>query len=369
MKKKLALVLIIPVLLSGCWDQKIYERIGFILNVGIESSPNGELLVTYTSPVVGQGKKGTEVELLQVTAGILREARGKARTMSAKQLEAGKIQQILISSEIAQKQGVHELLEVFERDPASPIQNWVAIVDGSPNKLLKAAINFKNKPRPSIYLNQLLEDNAINSRIPQTRIVNYDIAYFAQGLDPMLPIIKLSGKNVSVTGTALFSEDKMTGRLSCKQTFLALSMMGAVKPEYTYVNPLPPNTANTANKKMETELTLKKRKIDIKIENGKPLISIYLLYDGYVGEYPWDELNKGPVKEQVETFLSKNLKKECKKTIALLQEAGCDPIGIGDMVRAKYNNYFNSVVWKDVYKNAAINVDTTVKISRYGTND
>lgn len=369
MKRMLALILIIPVLLSGCWDQKIYEKTGFILNLGIESSLNGELLVTYTSPVVGQGKKGTEVELIQVTTSILREGRVKARAMSAKQLEAGKMQQILVSSEIAQKQGIHEFLNVIERDPTNPVQCWVVVVDGSPNKLLKAAVDFKNKPRPSIYLNQLLEDNANISRIPDTKVVNYDIAYFAQGLDPMLPIIKLSGKNITVTGTALFSEDRMTGRLDCKHTCLALSMIGKVRSMVPYNSPMPPDIVNTAMKKMSTELTLRKRKIDVKIENNKPIVNIYLLYDGYVGEYPWDELNKGPVKEQVETFLSKNLKKECKKTIALLQEAGCDPIGIGDMVRAKYNNYFNSVVWKDVYKNAAINVDTTVKISRYGTND
>ncbi len=58
-----------------------------------------------------------------------------------------------------------------------------------------------------------------------------------------------------------------------------------------------------------------------------------------------------------------------KPIIKYTQEVGSDPIGIGDIVRAKHNNYWNSISWSDAYKKALINVDVNLDIKTYGTID
>jgi len=364
------MILIFPLILTGCWDQKIYEHIGFILNVGIESSKDGNMLITFTSPVVGEGEGETGVELIEVTGGILREGRQNARNMSSKQLESGKLQQFLISSELAQKRNVHDLIEIAERDPILPIQCWLVIVDGSPNELIKAAANLKEKPRPAIYINQLLENSAKGSKIPETRLADFNIEYLAPGLDPMLPLIKLSNNQVMVTGSALFSKGKMTGKLSTRQSFLALAMMGrARKAGFSSIDPIFPKVSDDGKEDMATELRAIKRNIKIKMVDGEPVVNIYINFAGYISEYGWDSLTDQAVQKEIESYLSERLKKDCIETINILQQANCDAIGIGDMIRAKCGEYWKSVDWEDAYRDIVIDVDVNVDIKQFGVID
>ncbi|MDP4147443.1 MAG: Ger(x)C family spore germination protein, partial [Bacillota bacterium] len=114
MKKVFVLWLVFIFFLTGCWDQRIYERTGFIIELGIETGRDKKLLVTYSVPVIGLGKSNL-VELDDEETNLLREGREEARKVSPKLLEGGKIQQILVSNELAAK-GIHNVMEIFTRD-------------------------------------------------------------------------------------------------------------------------------------------------------------------------------------------------------------------------------------------------------------
>jgi len=49
-----------------------------------------------------------------------------------------------------------------------------------------------------------------------------------------------------------------------------------------------------------------------------------------------------------------------------MQSKKSDPIGIGDMVRAKYNSYFKKVDWHTEYKGAKITVHVKFNLVEYG---
>lgn len=46
------LLIIIPFVLCGCWDQVLVEKTGFMTIVGIEPAPQGNLKLTYSMPIV-----------------------------------------------------------------------------------------------------------------------------------------------------------------------------------------------------------------------------------------------------------------------------------------------------------------------------
>ena len=46
--------------------------------------------------------------------------------------------------------------------------------------------------------------------------------------------------------------------------------------------------------------------------------------------------------------------------IKYLQSVNSDPVGVGNMIRAKYNSYWNKTKWEDVYKKAKIQIQTHV---------
>src|SRR4051812_22752348 len=121
MKKMLILLLILitPFYLTGCWDQKIYERMGFIQNIGFELSKDNKLLISSTLPVVDPDAK-EKLEIISSTETLVRGFRESSRKISPKITEGGKLRHFCVSDSLSE-QGIEGLLEVFERDPTNPI--------------------------------------------------------------------------------------------------------------------------------------------------------------------------------------------------------------------------------------------------------
>lgn len=370
MRKKFwvyTLIITLSLILTGCWDQKIYEQIGFILEVGIEEGDvENEYHITYTSPVFGSTEK-EKVEVIHTTSGILRGARENARRMSARQLEGGKIQQIIFSEELAKK-GIHQMMEIFERDSTNPTLAWVVIAEGSPMEIFEKGLKFKDKPRIAIYINQLLEGGTKSSYVPHTKVYDFDINYYVPGLDPITPIIKLMPNDVQIVGTALFDGDKMVGKIDTQSTALLLAMKGMMKTT-EYITSISNSTEEAENKKKYLAVVLKNAKHNIKvtIKNNKPEVYIKLDFKANLDEYEWDHVGEEAEIKKLEKYLTQAIESQCMEVLQYTQEVGSDPIGIGDIVRAKHNEYWDRVEWKDVYSDITFNVEAKVKIQQYGT--
>ena len=363
--KTITLILTCSLMLSGCWDQSIFEQVGFILSFGIEQTEDKNLLLTSAYPVIGAAEKNS-VDIISTKTSIIRGGRTNLRRVSPKLLEGGKTQQLLISDSLA-KNGIHDLLEVFQREVALPAIAFVVIVEGSPQELLKKAIEFKTKPRVSIYLYQLLENNVKISNIPNTKVFDFDINFFAPGLDPIVPMIKVDNELIKITGCALFSGDKMTGKLENKETNVLLGLMDQLKyTDYIFTDSV---FADKDGDKQGVAVTLfkPKRKINIDFnEEGKPIVEIKLKYRCNIDEFEWDDTMEPKVQEDLEKIFGVDLTSINNKIIKKLQEANCDPIGIGDMIRAKYYDYWKSINWKEMYKEADITTKVEVEIDKVG---
>jgi len=367
-KKIILLFIIVPILLSGCWDEKLIEDTGFITILGIESSPTGELDLTYGMPVIGGDVSGRG-EILDTTASLLRTARDKLKLQSDKTLEAGKIQFLAYSKEIAEKDSISNINEVFERDPINSIIAWIVVVDGSPRSLFHLANEYKDKQRPSIYISKLLERAVASGNTPEKRIYNFDLKSFAPGIDNVTPLIKFDSKAVEIKGTALFSSGKMVGTINTKETGLLIAMMQTLKnKKYTYEAS---DINNIDNEKPKRGLSIlmseKSKKINILIKNDVPVVDINLNLTGSIDEYKWDDLNDENKVKQLSKHIQGQIENDCQNLIKYMQSIESDPIGLGDMVRAKHNDYFKRVDWHEAYKNASITVHVKFNIIKYGT--
>jgi spore germination protein len=158
------LIIIMTINLSGCWDQKIYEKSGFVLQVGFEPTNAKDMLISFTLPVVDTTAK-ERTELIYSNADMLREFREKARKTSAKVVEGGKIQQFLIEDTLASK-GINNLLEVIERDSTDPPTAFVLITEGSPKEMFEELQGFEDKPAPAFYIHDLIRSNIKSAYIP-----------------------------------------------------------------------------------------------------------------------------------------------------------------------------------------------------------
>lgn len=368
--KKLKLLIILTLItciFSGCWDQKIFEKVGFILELGVESNPNG-LSATYVSPLIAPDESGKVISIEKIDGvTLLREAREKAKLSSSKKLEAGVLDHILFSSELAAS-GIDDVLTVLERDADNPVQTYLVIVDGSPRKLLSSISEFKSRPRSDIYLKSLIESGIESSYIPDTAVYKYHINFFSGTIDSILPMMKLGDEKVQLTGSALFHKDKMVGSINTRESSILLSLMGKKKPT-EYICKTVDNTEVSSHKLVGMAVLLKdaKRKIKVTLENGRPIVNISLSYKVRCDDSKWgvDFTNK-QVKANIESKIAENIKDDSMMVLEKCQKAGSDPIGIGDILRANYPDYWNKADWIQAYQNAIFNVDIKVHINSHG---
>ncbi|MGB7605085.1 MAG: Ger(x)C family spore germination protein [Lutisporaceae bacterium] len=361
----LALIILCSLILTGCWDQKIYEQLGLILTLGIEESSDKQLLLTYVYPIIG-GKVRSDVGIESAQSTIIRGVREKLAYNAPKRMEGGKIQQVLLSDSLA-KTGIHDILEIFQRDATLPAVAYVVVVEGSPNELIVKGSKLEDRPRISLYLFQLIEENVKLSSIPNTKIFDFDINFFAPGLDPITPMIKLEKESVALTGCALFSDDKMVGKLDEKQTVLLLGIMGQTRnTDFVVSDPQLPSS-NPIKYGIAVTLRKPKRKIDISFgEDGIPIIDISLKYECQIDEYKWNETNDPTKQNKLEKIVSKNMESYCNEVVKKIQAVNCDSVGFGNMIRAKHYEYWQRIDWREIYPQAKIKVAVQVEVVKEG---
>lgn len=352
----------------GCWDQKIYENTGFVLQIGFETSDSGKILMSFLTPVVDPTAKESS-ELIYSDSNLVREFREKARRTSDKLIEGGKIQQVVISDSLAYK-GINNLLEIIEREPTDPPIAYVIIAEGSVVKMNEVAKKLTDKPsRPAFYINRLIENNIQSSYIPETRIFEFSTKYFSPGIDPIVPIIKLQfdkGKGIEIAGTALFAGDKMVGKIDTEETSFLLAMMSKMK-KTAFISKMVV-AKDSENEKSGCAFTINKvnTKLSVNIINNTPVVNISLNFIGSLGEFEWNDKYDENVQNSIEDIVEMEIKEKCESILKYTQDVGSDPIGIGDIVRAKYNPYWENVKWESAYKDVTFNVKVKFKINNHG---
>ncbi|HHT49711.1 MAG TPA: Ger(x)C family spore germination protein [Firmicutes bacterium] len=351
-------------LFSGCWDLRLVDRTGFALQAGIELSPEHKLLLTSSYPAIGAKEKNRD-EIVSAEGYLMREARNKHLTTSSKLISYGKVQQFLFSKDLAML-GIQPLMEILERGPLNPPVSSVVIVDGSPKELLEKAETFTDKPRSSLYINQLLVNNINSTHTPDTCTYDFLIRYFAPGFDPITPLIKLEADGIRVLGSALFAGDKMVGAIDPQQTTLLLAMMGQFKKANLFFDPIAPEMTESGKKGLALTNVKSRRKIRVNAENKHPVADITLALTGSLIEYRRDAFDQPSVQKKIEEQLAGQIKQACLEIIHYTQELGSDPLGIGNLVRAKYPAYWQQVDWSTAYREMNINLSIKLEILQFG---
>lgn len=373
------IIIVIAFSLTGCWDQNIYEKIGFVLDLGIDSGADDKALITVSYPVITEsngsssgggpsGKEEVKVETIASEVYLIKESRDLNRLTSPQKLEGGKIQGILIGKDFARERNISDYFELFERDTQTTVQSKVVIVDGTAGELITKGSQFKGKPRLGMYINELISRNSKSGYCPDTNIIEYDIINTIPGISPIVPIIKLRGNFIEVTGTALIDRDKMTGQLDTHETACLYLAMGESRQSEILFD-LPAEIKSQKKKGMVFTRSVK-TKSKIQLQNGIPTIHFDINVKTILDEYTWGNITEPEYEKKLENSLNTSIKSCLDGTFKKLQTAKCDAFGIGDKVRAYYYDYWMSIGeldgWKDIYTKMTANFDVKAKIVRFG---
>ncbi|MBB3112094.1 spore germination protein [Paenibacillus phyllosphaerae] len=362
-------------LVTGCRDQRIIERMGFTRTVAFDLPPDdGEsqdqkdkmLRVTLSIP---KAQPENSRIVLTTTAHSSKEARVIVSRKNNRRIVSGQLRSALFGSRLA-KEGLWKYIDTLVRDPSIGSKVNVVIVSGNANALLER--DFKQYPSTGEYIDDLLRNASGLTEIPQANLHTFARDYFDKGVDPVAPLLKEDKQTLSVDGIALFRSDRYVGRIPPTKSLLFSFLHDNIATGEIVMKL--PGAEGAKDEMIMLSFVASKRKITAKVR--KPVrsgddvaIDIRLRISGEVLEYT-GKLNLQKTEDQLvlEKQMKAYVEKETKTLIEEILKLKSDPFGFGKKVRNQISyREWDKLQWHDaILPGVSVQVHADVKVKDIG---
>lgn len=353
--------------LTGCNDQKLIEKLGFIHTVAydlVEKGDKDKILVTFSLPIMEKQKGAEQEEILTTTTYSSKEARIMLSRQTNRTLVSGQLRNSLFGLDLAKK-GLREPMDSILRDPSIGPRVKITIVEGKATDVLKK--RFKQHPQTGQYIERMMEKEEKMNAIPRIDVYQFSRDLLDDGIDPVAPVIKLGKNEVIIDGMALFDEDRLIKKVGMKETQILLLLRDNFR-----MGDIAMSVSTRGSKQKEnvvyTNLTNKRK---ITVDRASPShikVHINLEIKGNIAEYNGDlDLITNKNQYKLETLLAEYIRNTAKEVIQDLQKHHTDAIGIGQYIRNSMSyNEWKALNWKKIYSTLDVEVHVHVKIGSTG---
>ncbi|KRF43655.1 Ger(x)C family spore germination protein [Paenibacillus sp. Soil787] len=364
------LLLILAVVLSGCYDRIEIEDVTFALSLGIDLDQNNNLIIYETSPVFSKEAKKKKDEF-HTKANSIRQARGKLDAGTLGSVLGGKIQEILVSRRVLQHKDWFTLLDLFYRDPKLTVNASVVEVDGPLEDLFKS--NPSDKPRLSLALTQMIDTGDKRSETVKTTLQDLHRQMLDKGITPAITELQTGpGSELMIHGTALLDEEgKYVTSLKLQENILLRILQNQTKNgDLSLTVPIPGERKSdlfSQGQYLSFRANDTKTGIKSSYRQGKFHFDIHVKMNMVLLErlFPYD-MRKEP--ENLERMVEKQVNIELENLLKKFQKHKIDPIGLGLYARAFQYSSYEKVQdhWGEALANADINVSTKITLKSMG---
>jgi len=359
--RKMTFFLISTLLLSGCWDQRLYKELSVISVVGIDGTV-GDIKGYYAYP--SSSSDPTKYIVLEGTGKTMKAVRINANKKTEQTMDTAELTTILVSEETAKKD-LYSILDVYYRLAQSPMTAKVVITEGSTKRFLELKETLP-KEIGEYYLD-FLQSFEHATIYPKTDLEISASLMFSEGRDLGLPYIKTSGDKAlpQAEGMALFNGKKFTGEYLTLRESTFATLLGYKKSkivEFAYMW--------DKNGKMVSvgfNIIRFKKKMKITNEGDTIKVTYNINMPIVMTEYPPDHLNRKKERKQIEHFIKGKVEKDIARMFKKTQEASSDVVGIGEDIRAYHPQLWREGKWKEIYKDIKIEAKVNVDIVRSGS--
>ncbi|OLS35945.1 hypothetical protein BTR22_13215 [Alkalihalophilus pseudofirmus] len=367
MIKKMILLLCCLMLMSGCWDSLYVKDLQLIYSGAFDLEEDGRIRTTVTVPRSDAGKD-QQAQMRSVTAigNTVRQSRLHIDHEVAGRLDAAKTRVILISDEAA-KTDLYSYLDVFYRDPRSPLNANIAITSGKAESYLK--IKVENHPLVSEYLRDLIDAGEQATIFPVTNIQFVCPVLFDPGQDIILPYLNIREDSEDIHGDqiALFNERKFSGTLDTEESTMLLLLMDKLKRTANFTVKVTDDKYPRVNNFITVQIRRINRDLTVVEEAGTIHADINLTIKVNAIEYPEDGFDDREVTLELNEKLGKHFQDVANRTMKQLQEANCDALGIGrELMAFQRDVWLRNTNWKEVYPNIELHAHTKTEIVKHG---
>lgn len=358
------ILFIIPILLTGCWDQQLLVNRTLINGISFDVTEEGKIDASVRALNI-QSKGGGQFEIQDELVAAERPTTvGLGFDMDSKiagEFDASKAHVVMIGEELAKK-GIHPIIELFYRNMDSYMSSKIVISKGRAKEILAME---KEKSAIAFFILQLLNGAESDTVIPKDTTFTVWKKILDPGKDMILPYLERAESNkIEVAGVALFNDDQYTGTtLSKEKSSILLLLMDQLSKSNRMALVLDPESNGQSISFSTRDL---RRRLEVQVDKeNKITCKIDVKMNVEVGSYPQDfkkELNIKKLNKE----LSDELTKQAKEITNTLLEANCDALGIGRRISSFHSELWKKINWNEEYKKVQIEPKVKVNIIKTG---
>ncbi|MDN4523734.1 Ger(x)C family spore germination protein [Fictibacillus fluitans] len=370
---KITCIVLVLLLLAGCWDQRLLKNARLIYSVAIDLKDDGKLFSSVTIRSVqesggGQGGSVPVNDYLSATGNTPRQMRQNMDSKLSGEFEASKNRMILLGEKLSY-QDIYPILDIFYRDPKSSLGASVAIVDGKADEITR--MKQKDEVLIGEYVFTLLKSGERDTYIPKQNVQTICPILFDPGRDLALPYIYKSHSEiptVGIKGLALMENHQYSGvYLNKTESSLMLLMSNQKGKIARFTKKVKPSEKNRISQYITIDVLDEKAKLQIqKTASGKIRVHVPLQLKVEAIEYPIDHLIDKKTVLALNKKLSGILTKDANRTLNKMQKANSDTLGIGRELMAYHPDLWNKTDWEKDYPEIDLSAKVTVNIVDHG---
>jgi Ger(x)C family germination protein len=362
-------VLLCSITLSGCWDAKELDDLAVpvvgALDTVLESEkeyPDDKYLFTVGFPVFYENVE-ERFHVIETKGKTMGDTRGRRNSQLGEQVMFGQFQILILGEELAKKENLLEVLDIFNRNTAIKASLLLAIVKGRAADLMKKPV--KDYPCMGIYLKALMETSKDVNFYPYTTLFYFNRELISHEAAVVLPQVEYKNGNIMLTGSCLVNKGKLAAELGRKETETVVMLRG-IKCRGTLAFDV------LKDEKVIDEVSFEgtnSRKVTVKRTGDKYAFNIQIKLTGVIAEH----IRKEPIQDGtdylklIQVSLKENIKKRAEAIIEKTQEEyRFDALDLAKYIKAHTREKLTKEDIDRIVQESEINVEVKVKIQNAG---
>lgn len=379
----LILVLIVAMLLTGCWDRVEIDRRVFVSTIGIDVGDDVEskaglnkdfdinqykdlniVKISYAFPDLRKMDTGTgtaEGVSLTVQGYSPTDAYFKATGISSRSLNFGHTKLLIISNEIFNYPELEkEVMDYIEREPNLNRSIIIAVVEGKTEDYINAKLIMED--RLDSYITNLLGNGSTKSSLAPLTLTKYIDMVRSKAVS-MLPVFKLENETeIALSSVAVIEDNEI-------KAYLSMGEMENIQILRSYIG--------TSRKAVMSEghpvdyyIETVNTKLDINYIDDKLYLNYHVFTEGDITGYYTGakEIQSEDIKEfeeQLNNTMEEELLEVANKTKNVMK---LDVLAIEDKLKKYHPIIWRKIEgdWENKFENAEISVDVKNQIRTVG---
>lgn len=374
--KKVFLIFSCLIFLVGCWDYKNMDEINIVSGIAIDKNPeNNNYDLTIEVIDIYSMSEGIQQKCIYIKCSgmTIFQALNDCEKKIYNNLYYGGMRAIIISEEIAQKEGILNIIESFLRkeDIRETISITISQEETASDILTAKGIDSNNI---SYKIDKLVEENE-KSAIVSNRSTLYDTfnSIVNEKKEVYLPAFHLTKYDndgeeedvIELNGLALFKKDKLIGYLDQKET-LYFNIMGSNNVTgsislYSNDPEIESLSFEIYDCRNNKKITFENGKLNVKVD-----IKVQMKISEIIGKF--DKISVETIdsmKEETALFIENRIYDVLSK---VQKEYKVDSFGFQDHFYKKHYYIWKTIDqdWEQILQDANIDINVDVKITGSG---